>query len=291
MKRGLETFTSEQVASLRIVIAFLFLLPLMVKHYAVQLKKNWKGLIIMGVFGNLIPAFLFTEAETGISSALAGMLNALTPVFTILVGTLAFKSEIKRNQLVGVFIGMAGAALLVSFDHGNANQSTHLKYALMVAAATLCYAIGVNGIKHYLSEVNSTTATVWSFTIIGTLTLILPFVRSLLNQSTGQLNLWQDVFYRLETNPLAWESLGFIAVLAIVGSAISVILFNILIINSNAVFASSCTYLIPAVAVMWGSLDGEKIVYPQLIAIAIILSGIWLINKKSTKQIAEKPND
>jgi drug/metabolite transporter (DMT)-like permease len=280
MKRGLEAFSSEQVAALRIVIAFLFLSPLLVKHYKVNLKKNWKGLIIMGFFGNLIPAFLFTKAETGISSALAGMLNALTPIFAILVGLIVFKTSVSRNQIIGVIIGLLGALLLVSFDKSNSQSKNNTLFALMVAAATLCYAISVNGIKKYLSEVNSITASVWSFTIIGTVTIIFPIIQHKLFGKVDELNLWQDVFYRLSINPNAWESLGFISILAIVGSAISVILFNILIKNSNPIFASSCTYLIPVVAVIWGTLDNEKIVSVQLLAILIILSGIWLINKK-----------
>jgi drug/metabolite transporter (DMT)-like permease len=90
----------------------------------------------------------------------------------------------------------------------------------------------------------------------------------------------QDFFYRLSNNPQAWESLGFICILSIIGSAISVILFNILIKKSNPIFASSCTYLIPVVAVIWGLLDGEKVNIFQLLSILVILSGIWLINKK-----------
>jgi drug/metabolite transporter (DMT)-like permease len=292
MKRGLEAFTSEQVAALRIVIAFLFLFPLLVKHYKVNLKKNWKGLIIMGVFGNLIPAFLFTKAETGISSALAGMLNALTPIFAILVGMIFFKTSTSRNQIIGVVIGLLGALLLVSFDKSNSQSSNNNWFALMVAGATLCYAISVNGIKRYLSEVNSITASVWSFTIIGSITLVFPILQNLIFGKPDELNLWEDVFYRLRVNPLAWESLGFVCILAIVGSAISVILFNVLIKKSTAIFASSCTYLIPVVAVMWGTLDGEKVVVFQLLAILIILSGIWLINKKNlSKEVSSQKEE
>jgi len=291
MKRGLESFTSEQVAALRIVIAFLFLAPLLVKHYKVNLKKNWKGLVIMGVFGNLIPAFLFTKAETGISSALAGMLNALTPIFAILVGLFVFKSTVSRNQVIGVVIGSLGALLLVSFDKSNSQSNNNIWFALMVAGATLCYAISVNGIKKYLTDVNSITASVWSFTIIGSTTLVFPIVKNLIFAKTNELNLWQDIFYRLNANPQAWENLAFVSILAIIGSAISVILFNILIKNSNAIFASSCTYLIPVVAVIWGTIDGEEVVFAQFIAILIILSGIWLINKKSnSKEIKTNSN-
>lgn len=285
MKRGMEAFSSEQVAALRIVIAFLFLLPLMLKHYKVNLKKYWFGILMMGTFGNLIPAFLFTRAETGISSALAGMLNALTPVFAIIVGTLLFKTKTSFNQIIGVIVGFGGAILLVSFDEGSKSGTNNLSYALMVAAATLCYAISVNSIKKYLNDINSITATVWSFTFIGLFTIVAPFLFDLFLPAEKQTNLWPDFFYRLKTIPNAWESLGYVSILAIVGSAISVILFNVLIKKSNAIFASSCTYLIPVVAMMWGVFDNERIVWPQYLSILVILAGIWLINKKYVEKV------
>jgi len=280
----MEVFSSEQVAALRIVIAFLFLLPLMLKHYKVNLKKYWFGILMMGTFGNLIPAFLFTRAETGISSALAGMLNALTPVFAIIVGTLLFKTKTSFNQIIGVVVGFGGAILLVSFDEGSKTGTNNLSYALMVAAATLCYAISVNSIKKYLNDLNSITATTWSFTFIGLFTIVSPFLLDLFLPTEKQTNLWPDFFYRLQTVPNAWKSLGYVSILAIVGSAISVILFNVLIKKSNAIFASSCTYLIPVVAMMWGVFDNERIVWPQYLSILVILVGIWLINKKFTEK-------
>lgn len=283
----MEAFSSEQVAALRIVIAFLFLLPLMLKHYKVNLKKYWFGIIMMGTFGNLIPAFLFTRAETGISSALAGMLNALTPVFAIIVGTLLFKTKTSLNQIIGVVVGFGGAILLVSFDEGSKSGENNISYALMVAAATLCYAISVNSIKKYLNDLNSITATTWSFTFIGLFTIIAPFLFDLFLPTEKQTNLWPDFFYRLQTVPNAWKSLGYVSILAIVGSAISVILFNVLIKKSNAIFASSCTYLIPVVAMMWGVFDDEKIVWPQYLSILVILVGIWLINKKFTEKVVK----
>ena len=276
----MEAFTSEQVAAMRIVIAFLFLLPLMIKHYKIDLKKYWFGLILMGGFGNLIPAFLFTKAETGITSSLAGMLNALTPVFAIIVGVALFKMKVKWNQILGVVIGFLGALCLVVFDTNTEEGKNNMWFALMVAVATLCYAVSVNSIKKYLSDLNSITATVWSFTFVGTIAIIAPFIIDLFTPVENQMNLWPDIFHRLKTNPEALESLGYVSILAIVGSAISVILFNVLIKKSNPVFASSCTYLIPIVAVFWGIFDSEIIVWQQLLAIVIILAGIWLINKK-----------
>lgn len=162
----------------------------------------------MGCFGNLFPAFLFTKAETGISSALAGMLNALTPLFAIVVGILLFRMKIKLNQIIGVLVGFGGALMLVFFDHAE-GEKNNIVFALMVALATLFYAISVNSIKKFLSDLNSITATVWSFTFIGLITILSPFIYSLLSKGTLNNNLWYNFFYILKTNPEAWTSLGY----------------------------------------------------------------------------------
>ena len=264
MKRGLMAFSSDEVAALRITIASVFLSPLLFKYYKIDLLKNLKGLLIMGVFGNLIPAFLFTKAETQISSSLTGMLNALTPLFTILVGIILFQQKITKPKFLGVMIGFMGAVSLIVFGDSH-EQSQNTQYCLLVVAATLCYAISVNGIKAYLSGINSITATVWAFTLIGPAAAIYLFG-------------FTDVIQHAKNSPYGISALGYISILAIVGTAISVILFNLLIKLSGAVFASSCTYLIPIVAIGWGLMDGELVNAYQILAVIIIIGGIWLIN-------------
>ena len=270
MKQGLIAFTSDEVAGLRITIASIFMLPFLAKHYKLDLKKNLKGLLLMGVFGNLIPAFLFTKAETQISSSLTGMLNALTPMFTIIIGMIAFNHKISKNQILGVLIGFIGAIALVALGDFENDQSKNILYCLLVAAATLCYAISVNGIKAYLGHVNSLTATVWSFTIIGPLAAIYLFG-------------FTDVIHHATQHPEGLKSLGYITILAVFGSALSVVVFNVLIKLSGSVFALSCTYLIPIVAIGWGLFDGEIINLFQVLAVIVIIAGIWLIN--STKKV------
>jgi drug/metabolite transporter (DMT)-like permease len=274
MKQGLRAFSSDEVAGLRITIASAFMLPFLIRHYKIDLKTNLKGLILMGVFGNLIPAFLFTKAETQISSSLTGMLNALTPMFTILIGMIAFNHKINKNQILGVLIGLIGAIALVTLgDNGN-DQSKNIMYCLLVAAATLCYAISVNGIKAYLGHVNSLTATVWSFTLIGPAAAIYLFG-------------FTDVVKHATYHPEGMRALGYISILAIVGSAISVVVYNTLIKLSGTVFAASCTYLIPVVAIGWGLFDGEIINLFQMLAVIVIIAGIWMINS-TTKPVPEK---
>jgi drug/metabolite transporter (DMT)-like permease len=265
MKQGLKAFTSDEVAGLRITIASAFMLPFLIKHYKLDVKANLKGLLLMGVFGNLIPAFLFTKAETQISSSLTGMLNALTPMFTIVIGMIAFSQKITRAQIIGVSVGFVGAIALVALGDNDNDQSKNVMYSLLVAAATLCYAISVNGIKAYLGHVNSLTATVWSFSIIGPMAAIYLFG-------------FTDVIDHATNNPEGMKALGYISILAIVGSALSVVVFNVLIKMSGSVFAASCTYLIPIVAIGWGLLDDEAVNLFQFLAVIVIIAGIWLIN-------------
>lgn len=274
MKQGLRTFSSDEVAGLRIVMASAFMLPFLIKHYnRLDIKKNLKGLLLMGVFGNLIPAFLFTKAETQISSSLTGMLNALTPLFTVIVGLLIYKTAVTKNKWIGIFVGFAGALTLILFSNSD-EESNNIAYCLLVAAATLCYAISVNGINAHLKEVNSLTATVWSFSLIGPMAAVYLFG-------------FTDVIEHASTHPQGLSSLGYISILAIVGSALSVVIYNTLIKMSGTVFAASCTYLIPVVAIMWGVLDGEIINFVQILAVLVIIGGIWMINSSKKAKICE----
>ena len=266
MKRGLDAFSSDEVAALRISIAFLFLLPLQLKHYKIDFKKYFTGIFIMGVFGNLIPAFLFTKAETQISSSLTGMLNALTPLFTILVGLVWLKVKPTSKQVVGIAVCFVAAIFLMVFEKGD-DVFKNALFGLLVACATLCYAVSMNSIRKYLKDLNSITATVWAFTLTGPIALLYLFGFS-------------DFTAHLSQNSLALPSLGYISILAIVGTALSVILHNKLIKMAGAVFASHCSYLIPVVAVAWGLFDGESVNTVQIISILVIILSVYLFNRR-----------
>ena len=76
------------------------------------------------------------------------------------------------------------------------------------------------------------------------------------------------------------HSLGYITILAIVGTGLAKVLYNKMVHLATPIFASSVTYLIPIVAVFWGVLDEEKVSFIQLLAATIILLGVYLVNKK-----------
>ncbi len=211
----MDAFSSDEVAALRISIAFLFLLPFHIKYSKIEFKKYFLGILFMGVFGNLIPAFLFTLAETQISSSLTGMLNALTPLFTILIGFIWIKNKPSNKQIAGILIGFVAAICLMLFE-SSTDTFKNFSFGFLVLLATICYAISLNGIKKYLGGLNSITATVWAFSITGPIALCYLFG-------------FTSFTVHLAENPVALQSLAYISILAIVGSAISVILYNVLI--------------------------------------------------------------
>lgn len=274
MKRGLESFNNLQVASLRIVIAYLFLLPIAIKNIRKIKGKYWGYLVIAGLLGNGIPAFLFTTAQTEISSSLTGMLNSLVPLFTVLVGLVGFGLTLRIKRFAGVLLGLVGAIGLLSvqgFDVGNGNQA----YALLVVLATICYATNINFIKTYLGPINSIDITAFGFFFLGPPTAIYLFM--------------SDFAVVLKTDPAAYQNLFYIALLSIFGTALAVILFNILIKKVSAVYASSVTYIIPVFALMWGFIDGEVIKSMHIFWITIILSGIYIVNRENLK-VSKKQN-
>ena len=264
MKKGLVAYSHNEVATLRMVIAFFCFLPFILNNIKKVDKKYWKYLILVGLFGNGIPAFLFTKAETGLNSSLAGMLNSLVPLFTILLGVLVFKVQTNKLKFIGVFIGLCGAIMLIAgngLDIGDSKTS----YSIFVIIATLCYAISVNIIKKHLQEVNSLVVSSFAFLFIGPPLVVYLFTTNIISTTIN--------------NPEAPTALGFVTILAVFGTAISLIIFNMLVKQTSALFASTVTYLIPVFAIMWGVLDGEVINLIQVLGIVVILVGIYFVNK------------
>lgn len=264
MKKGLEEYNHTTVAALRVTIASIFLLPFAFKYFASIEKKHWKHIIISGILGNGIPAFLFTLAQTKIPSSISGILNSLTPIFALIIGVLIFKRKTNYSNIAGVLIGLSGAIGLILSEGINLKNS-NLSYTIFIIIATICYAFTVNIIKTYLKEVNSIAITALAFLSIGPITMIYLIFGTSFFQNLG--------------NTVSFLPLFQISILAVVGTALSVILFNILIKKVSTLFATSVTYLIPAFAIMWGVIDGESITFIHIICLSITLLGIYFINK------------
>lgn len=269
MKRALVYFDSSQVAAIRMSIASLVLLPIALQNLRV-LRHNFKYLLLTGLCGNALPYFLFAHAQTNISSSLSGMLNSLTSLFTLIIGVILFRAKTTFIQVSGVVVALVGAAGLIGFENLS-KLGIQGKYASLVVLATALYGIAVNVVKHKLHGVKPLQITALSFLMTG------PFCAIYLFSST-------DFTQKLTDQPESWLGLFYLSILAIVGTATAVILFNQLISETTAVFASSVTYLIPIVAIGWGVIDGEPFSLIQFMFMLFILAGIFLINLKFNKK-------
>ena len=174
MKRGLEAYTPLQVGALRMFISFLFLLPFAIANIKYITKKNWKYFLYVGLLGNTLPAYLFTTAQSGISSSLSGILNALTPLFTLVVGFIFFKTETNKYNLIGILFGLLGASFLIISGSGIGSSNNYF-YGFLVILATLFYGISVNVIRFKLNDVPSVAITCLAFLMIGPLNGFLLF--------------------------------------------------------------------------------------------------------------------
>ena len=269
IKKGLIGLTPLQLGSLRTVISSLFIFIIGYKSLKTILSHQWKWVIISGFIGTFIPSFLFAFAETEVDSGVVSILNALVPLNATLIGLAVFKIASTKLQVFGVILGFIGASMLI-FNSMELNPDQNYLYAGFVVLATVMYGFNVNIIKHYLQNVKPIAIATGNFAaIIIPAFLVLSF----------------SGFFTAHTfeNESVFSSIGYVAVLAIFGTVMAKIIFNNLIQISSPVFASSVTYLMPLVALLWGLLDGERFGLDQGFASLLILCGLYLANKKTKK--------
>lgn len=266
IKKGLESLTPLQLGSLRLLITTICLLPFGYRSLRDLSRNQWKWLAITAYVGTFFPAFFFAFAQQHIDSAIAAILNALTPLLTVVIGVVFFGVSVLRKQYWGVALGLLGSAGLI-WGGIQLNPDFRMGYALLILCASACYATNIHFIKIHLQQVGAMAITLGNFVMMAPLALFI---------------LLPSGFFdgKLLTDPKVHTSLVYVAILAILGSAIAKYLFNQFVKFSSAVFASSVTYTLPIVALFWGLADGERISMSQIMATAVILVGVYLSHKK-----------
>lgn len=269
MKKALISLNFESIASLRMGFAAIVLTPFAISRFRNIPAKKFGYIFLTGIIGNAIPAFLFAKAQTGIDSSLTGILNSLTPLFTLLIGLFFFSLKTRWINISGVIIGLIGAVGLIMAGE---SVSFYFKvfHASLVIIATILYAININIVRNMLTDVSSADITIFALSFVGIPLLFYYFISG--NFSVISLN-----------NPEILKGYGYVAILSLLGSAFSLILFNYLVKIAGVIFSSSVTYLMPVVAILWGIADGEIFRISYLIWIILIFGGIFLVNLQEAK--------
>jgi drug/metabolite transporter (DMT)-like permease len=257
IKIGLRDLSPAMVSFLRIALAALVLLPLAAMQGALsggRARLGW--LVLVGAVQVAGPFLLIAAGEQEISSSLAGILVASSPLFTALLATWVDQEERSTGmRLAGVLIGFAGVALLLGVDLGG---GAALVGGLLVVLASLGYAIGGFFVKKRLAG-------------------MAPVGMSALVMTASTILLAPVAF---ATAPDEMPGLGPIAAvsaLGILGTGAAFVIFYWLISTVGPARAFVVTYVAPGFAVVYGALLlDESITAATLAGLALILAGSWL---------------
>ena len=256
IKKALVGFTPLQVGALRSVVASFFLLTIGFRRIASIGRVDWKWIILSGFLGSFLPPFLFALAQSEIDSSIASILNSLTPLNTVVSGILMF----------GVFIGLFGTLILI-FTSMQLNPSQNFWYSLFIVVASIGYAFNINILNRYLRHLPAVGIAVGNFVSVAFPALVLLFFSGFFDLKLSETHVQLSLLY--------------VSLLAVFGTGIALILFNKLIQSASPVFASSVTYTMTVIAVLWGVMDGETLNFLQLLGGAIIILGVFLTHKKT----------
>lgn len=265
VKKSLIGFSPYEIGAIRVAVSGLLLSFIGLPAIFKMPRKTLSWVIVAGFFGNFLPMFLFPIAQQKVSSSLAGILDALFPMFVLAFGFIFFGIKSRWSQVLGAVIGFLGAASLIYFSEVN-TDSSQFWYAMIVVLAGASYGINALIIKERIPNLSSMklTAAVFTFWAIPSI-IILYF--------TG-------IFANFEMTPERTEAMGYLGFLSVFGTAVAMSLYYKLIQITSPVFASTVSYVLPVIAVMWGILDGEKFTYWYLIGGVLISIGIYLIREK-----------
>lgn len=267
IKKALIAFHPFDLACMRLGVSALAFTPVIIYNRKRIPWHRWKLFLTVGLCGSGIPAFMYFLAQTNINSMVSGLLNSLTPIFTLIIGIIIFKNPMDKYKTIGVIIGFIGAASLMIFGESEGANS-NLWYGLFIVIGTLCYGMSGNLVKHYLQDVDSIIISATSFFLVGVPAMI--------------MLAWHGTIFDITFTEQEFYSFGALLLLSLIGTVLATIIFYKLIQETNAVFGSSVAYIMPLVAIFWGFLDGEGLGLIVFISMALILSGVYLI-KKQTK--------
>lgn len=261
MRLGAHAFGPVALAAVRVGLASALLIPLLASRGQLgELRRHWRGLLLVGALNSAIPFVLFSFAALSITAGLSSIVNATTPLWTAVVALVWLGQRLTPLRVLGLVIGFGGVAFLAwdkaSFKPGADHSG--LLAVMACAAATLCYGLAANATKRYLAGVSPLAVATGS-----------QFAAALLLAAPAAL-LWPAAW----PDAAAWASaLG----LAALCTALAYILYFRLMSRVGPTNAVSVTFLIPLFAILWGALFLGEAVTPQMVAGgAVVLVGIAL---------------
>lgn len=264
---GIVFFRSLFGAAIILIIMLIMRKPILSKNVSLKI------VIFVGLFNSLFPWALIGFSETLLSSSMASILNATTPIWTTMIGIILFKSKVTPVQWLGIAIGFIGILILLEIDF-NQLKIDHMTGFFAMMAATLFYGLSAQMSRRYFQEISTFQISLY--------TLLVSTV------SSGALIAVTDSFhwsYLLEKPTVLFAVIG----LGSFGSGIAYLIFYYIIQKGSAEFASLVTYLVPVTAIFWGvTLLNEELRPTMLMGLALILFGVYISGQKKLTLFRQK---
>ncbi|MCZ8072889.1 MAG: DMT family transporter [Paucibacter sp.] len=258
MRLGAHEFGPVPMATMRVLGASIFLLPLLTFRVGLaELRQHWRPLMVVGLLNGALPFALYAYAALSITAGLSSILNATTPLWGAMVAWVWLGQRLDFSRLCGLALGFAGVVFLAwdqaSFKPGGSGWAI-----LACLLATLCYGIVANLSKRYLNGLNPLTVATGS-QVTASAMLLLP-----------ALFTWPE---RMPSGQ-AWLS---VAMLAVLCSGVAYILYFRLMQRVGPTNTIAVTFLIPVFAVLWGYVFlAEAFTLHMAMGCAIVLLGTAL---------------
>jgi drug/metabolite transporter (DMT)-like permease len=225
-------------------------------------------IIFIAVLNNALPWALIAVSEMSISSSMASVVNATTPIWTIIIGFSLFSSKMEKMQWLGVCVGFFGILVLLELNIFQLFQDNLLGVGTMLGA-TICYGFGAHLSRRYLQNVPITVISFSTLACAG----VIAGVMMLIFQPQG--------FVAVKSMSAVVSLIG----LGVFGSGLAYLLYYYMVKEGSAEFASLVTYIVPLTAMLWGSvLLREQITPHMVIGLILIFSGVYLSSYKTKKQ-------
>ncbi len=266
IKWGLVTLTSVGVAFMRGFIGTLALIIycLVTKTPLPNKLAHWGHLAVVALFLNAAPGFLFAYAETHVSSVMAGLLNATTPLMTVLVVSIGFREQkININQGIGVVIGFIGIVLITGALSGL--SSNDWKGVIALVCGTIGYGISMPYAKRHVANLNYPGPSLAAAQVTCSVVLLAPIALTV------------GITHSAWNSKSIWGML----ILGAIGTGFAYIWNYKVVRAAGSVVASTVTYITPVIATILGIwLLGESFKITQLIGGALVLLSAALVQKR-----------
>jgi len=272
---SLGSFSAIGVAFLRGALGALSLL-VMVAVMRVPLPTKaieWMHLAVVATLLNAAPGFLFAFGQQYVTSVMAGILNATTPLMTLLVMWLVFRAgKLTANQVLGILLGFGGVALVSGVIHGLGENK--LVGVLALLSATLCYGLSFPYARRFVTPLPYSHASLAAAQVTSSAVILLPFA----------------LFGGIVAAPVTTQALVGVGLLGFLGTGFAYIWNYRNMKLAGSAIASSVTYITPVVAAVLGVLFlREHLSWDQVAGGLLVLVSAALIQGRITVIPASRP--